>query len=82
MEIGATYISKYSSTCGKQIILLIIPNENCWHYLAVKELPALLRGRTSKNNNDFHCLNCLQSFRTENKLKCHVKINIFVKLLW
>ena len=26
---------------------------------------------TSKNNGDFYCLNCLHSFRTENKLKSH-----------
>ena len=27
-----------------------------------------------KNKNDFYCLNCLHSFRTENKLKSHEKI--------
>ena len=39
-----------------------------------KKLSALLRGITSKNNSDFYCLNCLHSFRTENKLKCHKKV--------
>ena len=29
---------------------------------------ALLRGITSENNGDSYCLNCLYSFRTENKL--------------
>ena len=28
----------------------------------------------SKNNGDFYCLNCLHSFRTENKLRCHNKV--------
>ena len=42
-----------------------------WHYLAVKSLSALLRRITSTNNGDFYCLNCLLSFRTENKLKEH-----------
>ena len=59
----------------------MIPNEEKWHYLAVKKLSALLRGITSKNNGDFYCLNCLHSFRTKNKLQSHkkyVKIKIFV----
>ena len=24
------------------------------------------------NNNDYYCLNCLHSFRTENKLRQHI----------
>ena len=39
-----------------------------WHYFAVKNLSALLRGITSKKNGDFYCLNCLHSFRTDNNL--------------
>ena len=48
----------------------MIPNEEKkgWHYLAVKKLSALLRGITSQHGG-FYCLNCLHSFRTENKLK-------------
>ena len=38
-------------------------------YLAVKILFTLLRRTTSTNNGDFYCLNCLHTFRTENKLK-------------
>ena len=30
-----------------------------WHYLAVKDLSALLRGITSTHNGDFYCLSCL-----------------------
>ena len=45
-----------------------------WHYLAAKKLSALLRGIYSKHNSDFCCLNCLHSFRTENKLKSHEKV--------
>ena len=45
-----------------------------WHYLAVKKLSALLRGITSKNNEDFYCLNYLDSFGTDYKLKCHEKV--------
>ena len=45
-----------------------------WHYLTVKILSTLLTGKTSKHYKDFHCLNCLHSFRTENKLDSHEKI--------
>ena len=49
----------------------MIPNKEKegWHYLAVKKLSALPRGITSKDDGDFYCLNCLHSFRAENKLK-------------
>ena len=74
-EILTAYISQHNSTREKQIILLMISNEEKegWRYLPVKNLPALLRRITSKNNGDFCCLNC-HSFRTENKLKSHEKL--------
>ena len=51
------------------MILLMIPHEEeeGQHYLAVKNLSALLRGITSKHKGDFYGLNCRHSFRTENK---------------
>ena len=52
-------------------------------YLAVRKLFALLHGITSKHKGNFYCLNCLYSFRTENKVKFHenhVKIKISVEL--
>ena len=54
----------------------MIPSEQKkgWHYLAVKNLSALLGGITSKNNDYFYCLNCLHSFRTEDKLESQKKI--------
>ena len=39
-----------------------------------KKLSTLLRGVTSKHHGHFYCLNCLHSFRTENKLKSHEKV--------
>ena len=60
------YVSKHNS---KQVNLLMIPNGEKWHYLAVKKLSALLRGITSKNNGgDFYCLKCFHPFRTKSKL--------------
>ena len=54
----------------------MIPNEEKegWHYITVKILSALLKRITSKHNGEFYCLNCLHSFRRENKLKSHEKI--------
>ena len=45
-----------------------------WHYLAVKNLPGLLKGITSTHEKDFDCLNCFHSYRTKNKLESHKKI--------
>ena len=44
---------------------MISNGQKLWHYLAVKELSALLRGITSTHRGDFYCLNCLHSFATE-----------------
>ena len=38
-----------------------------------KKLSALLHEIASKHKGDFHCLNFLHSFRTENKFKSHEK---------
>ena len=57
MEIFPVYVSKINSDCQKQVILLMIPNEekeSC-HYLAVKRLREII----SKHRGDFDCLNCL-----------------------
>ena len=45
-----------------------------WHYLAVKSLSAFFRGIAGSNNGDSYCLNCFQSYATENKLKKHKKV--------
>ena len=77
-QIRPTYISKYNSSRKKQVILLMInDNDKKWHYLFIKELSALVNGITSKHNGDF-CLNCFYSFRTENVLK---KREIFAKIM-
>ena len=45
-----------------------------WHYLVVKNLSKLLKGITCNHKEDFYCLNCFHSYRTENKLETHKKI--------
>ena len=67
-EIRHAYKSKYNSTRENQVILSMITGGEKWHYLAVKSLSALLRGITSKHNEDF-CLNCFHAYTTKNKLK-------------
>ena len=84
-KIKQAYISKYNHKRDNQVILLMVPNDNKhsdgvenWHYLAIKNLSRLLRGITSNRNGDFYCLNCLHSYRTENKLKVMKK---YVKIM-
>ena len=73
-KIQLAYRSKNNLTCDKQVILLMITDGEKWHYLAVKNLPGLLKGITSTHEKDFYCLNCFHSYRTKNKLESHKKI--------
>ena len=73
-KINIAYKSKNNLTQERQIILLMISDGQKWHYLVVKNLSGLLRGITSNHKEDFYCLNCFHSYRTENKLEAHHKI--------
>ena len=73
-KINIAYKSKNNLTKERQITLLMISDGQKWHYLVVKNLSGLLRGIASNHKEDFHCLNCFHSYRTENKLKAHKKI--------
>ena len=72
-QINIAYKSKYNLTQKTQIILLMISNGQKCHYLVVKNLSGLLRGITSNHKEEFYCLNCFHSYRTENKLEAHKK---------
>ena len=37
-KVYPAYVSKHNSNHGKQVILLMIPNGERWHYLAIKKL--------------------------------------------
>ena len=67
-------VSRHNSNGEKQVILLMIPDEEKWHYIAVESLTALLRRITPKCHGDFCFLNCLHSFATENKTESHKKV--------
>ena len=73
-EIRQAYKSKYNLNRENQVISLMIADGEKWHYLAVKSFSSLFRGITGNNNGDFYCLNCFQSYTTENKLKKHKKV--------
>ena len=73
-KIYLAYVSKSNLNSEKQVIRLMIPNGKGWHYLAVKTLWALLRGITSKNKGDFHCLNSFHSFRRKSNFETHKKV--------
>ena len=73
-KIRHAYKSKYNLTRENQVIYLMITDGEKWHYLAIKRLYALFRGITSKHDGDIYCLNCFQSYTTENKLKKHKKV--------
>ena len=44
------------------------------HCLAVKKLPALLRGITFEHRYDFYCLNFLFSFEAKKKIESHKRV--------
>ena len=68
-KIRPAYISKCNHKRNNKVILLMITDsDNNWHYLAVKNMPGLLRGITSNHNGDY-CLNCFQSYATKKDLK-------------
>ena len=73
-KIRLGYKSKHNFKRENQVCLLMITDGKKWHYLAVKCLSALLRGIASNHDGDFHCLNCVHSYRAENKLKKHEKV--------
>ena len=74
-EIRQAYISKHNDERDNQVNLLMITDGTSnWHYLAVKSISGLLRGITSNHNGDFHCLNCVHSYTTKEKLKKHERI--------
>ena len=73
-KIRHAYKSKYNLRRENQVILLMITDGKKWHYLAVKSLPALLRGITGNSNRDFYCLNYSHAYITKNRLGKHKSV--------
>ena len=55
-EVRNSCKSKHNLRRANQLILLMTTDGDKWHYVAVKKLSTLLKGKTSKHNGDFHCL--------------------------
>ena len=60
-------LSNHNYKREKEVILLMISNEEKWLYFSVKKLSSLLRGITSTHHDDIYCLNRLHSFVTKKK---------------
>ena len=74
-KIGHEYKSKYNSNReNQQVILLIITDGKKWHYLALRSLPELVKGITSKHDGDFYRLNYFRACTTKNKLERHIEV--------
>ena len=69
-KIKVAYKLKYSHKRKNQVILLMITGGNKWHYIAVSNLSALLKGKSS----DFYCLNCFNSYTTKSRFKKNEEI--------
>ncbi len=72
-EIRQGYISKYNTERSKCADVLIVGVGKRRHYVAIKSLPALLRGVTSNHHGDFYCRNCFGCFRSKDTLDLHIQ---------
>ena len=66
--------SEYNNKLEKQVNLLMITDDNNWHYLAITNLVALLEGKLSNHHGDFYCLNCFNSYATKDGLEEYEEI--------
>ena len=68
-KISRVYKSEFNKTRKKQVILLLLSDDQKQHYVAVKNLNSLLK---DKNKCSEHfCINCFKKFRTKSRLEKH-----------
>ena len=72
-EIRRAFISKHSLKRENKVILLMITDGEKWHYVAVQNLPALLRERALNLGGDYYCMNCFHYLEEKINLN-HIKI--------
>ena len=73
-DIRLAYKSEYNGKRKNKVILLMIGDGEKWHYLAVKNLPRLLRVISSNHKGDHYCLGCFHSYSTADRLKKHERL--------
>ena len=49
----------------------MITDNKKWHYFSVNNLLALFKEKLLNHKGDLYCLNCFNSYTSENKLKEH-----------
>ena len=75
IDIRPCYISKFNKTREHHANLLMITDgTDKWHYIAIKSIPALLRGVSSTHDGYHYCLNCYHYYRTKEKLNAHEEL--------
>ena len=86
-QIRCAYKSIYNNERKNQLILLMITDGGKLHFFALKSetmlyngklcncpienLSRLLKGKSSNHRGDYYCLNCFNSYSTENRFKEH-----------
>ena len=73
-KVRHAYKSKHNLKRENRVILLMITDDEKWHYLCIKSLSALLKEITSKHDEDFYCLNCFRAYTIKDKLKEHKNV--------
>ena len=59
----------------------MITDSEKWHYLAVKSLPALLKGIKSNHNKDFYCLNSFLFIQAQKIDLKNMKKPVLIKII-
>ena len=77
-EIRHAYKSKHNLKHENKVVLLMITYEKS-HYLAAKELPALLKGIASNHKGDFYYLNYFYLFKIEKMFKKYKNVLFLLK---
>ena len=78
-EIRHAYKSKRNLKHENQAVLLMITDGEKSHYLAAKELPALLKGIASNHKGDFYYLNYFHLFRIKKMFKKYKNVLFLLK---
>ena len=55
----------------KSMDLLLITDENKWHYVYIKDFDRFMFHKTKSKNKKYFCKSCLQCFSSENILTGH-----------
>ena len=76
VEEGDIYICQKSNhKSEKKVNLLLISEDDKWHYTVIKSLSRLLASRNSKHKGkQYFCTNCLQGFNFESSKDEHYEV--------